>query len=187
MGKVKFKNLTGKLLIASPYTMSGNLFHKSVIYVLSHTSKGSVGLIVNNQVKRLPFKVLLKNADEIPGFMEDMSLPVYLGGPVEPERGFFLHSRDYQTDQHESLAISTSSEIIEDIIQGHGPKYAMFVVGYTGWALGQLEEEIERNLWVVDEYHEDLIFSADNEDKWRIALKNLGIDDALFASNIGHG
>lgn len=184
-----FENLSGKFLIASPYFSFSDVYNKTIIYVASHDAKGSVGLIVNRLASRLPFNSVLKllNDDSNVG---DLILPVYLGGPVEPERGFILHTAEYDENLllkfPDNLAVSSNMKILKDIAHGSGPCDSLFVLGYTGWDAGQLEQEMEKNMWLVSDCNKELLFSKSEEDKWDIALANIGIDNALFAPVAGH-
>ena len=94
MIKQDFSNLTGKILIASPFAMEGNVFHKSLIYVIKHTNEGSVGLIFNHPINNAPANTLFKKIDSKIN-TGDLNLDIHLGGPVEVERGFFLHTGEY--------------------------------------------------------------------------------------------
>lgn len=189
MIKQDFSNLTGKILIASPYTMEGNVFHKSLIYVVHHGADGSVGFIVNRLIKDTPANYLFKKTD--PKLENALSnLELYIGGPMDIERGTFLHSSDYKKNVllpiGSSLAVSANFEILKDIEAGTGPKFYMFLLGHTAWKPGEMESEIENNLWIVAEADEALIFGPDNNDKWSAALANLGLDSSDFAPTIAH-
>lgn len=186
-----FTNLSGKILIASPFVMHNDVFHKSLIYVLAHTKDGSAGLIVNHLMSRMPLKSLLSlinydNDDNV----DDATLSIYLGGPVELEKGFFIHSSEYNKNllfkPQDNIAISSNIDILKDIVNGIGPKESLFVVGYTGWAPGQLESEIEKNFWLVSECDPRLIFANANDQKWNIALRNIGVGDTNFVATAGH-
>lgn len=185
-----FSNLSSKILIASPYMLQNDVFHKSLIYVLSHTSDGSIGLIVNHPVNRMPMKSLFKALDKDIEVGGDLTLPIYLGGPIELEKAFLLHSGDYDKNLllkfHDNIAVSSNAEILKDLANGIGPASSMFIVGYTVWKKGELESELENNFWLVTDCDEDLIFSEVNDQKWSEALKKLGIEDSQFASQIGH-
>lgn len=189
MTKQDFSNLSGKILIASPYVLQGDVFNKSLIYLLSHTKDGSIGLIVNHLVNYTPFKALFKITNDTT-ISNDLTLPVYLGGPIELDRGFFLHSTDYDKNLlfkfHDNLALSSNTGILKDIAAGVGPQKSLFIIGYTSWGAGQLEFELENNLWIASDYDQDLIFSEIIEQKWQVALKRLGIDNSHFASTFGH-
>jgi putative transcriptional regulator len=187
-----FNNLSGKILIASPFMLFGDVFHRSIIYVLSHTKEGSVGLIVNHLVNKMRFKSLFHIIQDtsIDNIDNNLMIPVYLGGPVELERGFFLHSNDYDKNVlfnfHDDLAVSSNVEILKDIYGGSGPKNSLFIIGYTGWEAGQLELELENNLWIISDYDPSLVFSSSPEQKWHQALHYLGIEDTYFASKAGN-
>ncbi|AGJ02825.1 UPF0301 protein [Rickettsia prowazekii str. Breinl] len=89
-------------------------------------------------------------------------------------------------DFHNDLAVSSNLEISEDIAFGKGPKNSLFIVGYTAWKPGQLEEELEKNLWLVMDCSKEFIFAENPENKWHNALKHLGIDEIYFSSQIGN-
>ena len=188
MTESNFSNLTGKILIASPYTMEGNVFHKSIIYVIQHNKEGSIGLIINHPVNHAPANTLFKKMDDSINF-NDLNLDVHLGGPVEMERGFFLHTNEYNKNllfnpKNDDLAVSSNLQIIKDISNGIGPKKSLFIIGYTGWGAGQMEFELENNLWIVADPNHDLIFNEANSDKWHKGLSSLGISKQDFAPEI---
>jgi putative transcriptional regulator len=179
-------NFSGKMLASTPYTLYGTMFHKALIYVLSHTKEGSVGLIVNNPISSLPLSSLTKSANAI---KNDFNIPIYLGGPVDLEKSFFLHSGDYDKDVlfkfQTGLAASANASIIEDIANNKGPAHSLFMLGYTYWYGGQLEFELENNLWIVLNFNYDQIFSEQNEQKWVNSLKTIDIKNFAFASQSG--
>lgn len=190
MGDQIFDNLSGKILIASPYTLYSDVFHKSLIYILSHTKDGSSGLIVNHLMSRMPLKSLFNAVNDTVANDTDMLLSIYLGGPVEIEKGFFLHSDEYDKNLlfkfQNNIAISSNTAILKDIAAGVGPKRSLFIVGYTGWGAGQLELELQNNFWIVSDCDQELIFSESNDEKWVVALKSLGIENAHFTAKLGH-
>ena len=184
MIKQDFSNLTGKILIASPFAMQGNVFHKSLIYVIKHTDEGSVGLIFNHPINNASANSLFKKMDSKIS-TDDLRLDIHLGGPVEVERGFFLHTGEYNKNilfdpSENNIAVSSNSQILQDIADGNGPNNSMFIIGYTGWSSGQLEFELENNLWLISEPNHDLIFLGKSEEKWSKALATLGISTSDF-------
>ncbi len=184
-----FDNLSGKFLIASPYIVFNAPFNKSIIYIASHTKEGSVGLIVNRLVNRMPFNSVLKMLQD-DGFALDASLPIYVGGPTEPERGFILHSDEYDRNlliklSENHLAVSSNVEILKDIAHGNGPENSLFVLGYTSWGPEALEQEISKNMWLISDYNKTLMFSSNDDKKWDRALVDLGIDNSLFYATPG--
>ena len=183
-----FESLAGKFLISSPYAFSSDVFNKSLIYVMSHNENGAIGLIVNRLAQTLPANAVLKLFKDDNNHSE-LSMPVYVGGPVEPERGFVLHTPEYNKnllmDLSGDLAVSSNIEILRDIAHGAGPQHSLLVLGYTGWSAGQLEDELGKNMWIVSHSSSDIIFS-DSEDKWDVALSKIGINNASFSPHAGH-
>lgn len=179
-----FSNLTGKILIASPYTMEDNIFYQSIVYIVHHSDQGSVGFLVNRLIKNPPVNSLFKKA-EFKLDLNILNLKIHIGGPLELERGFFLHSAEYNKNllfklENSELAVSSNIEILKDITSGSGPKHSIFAIGYTGWGAGQLELEIQNNLWLLSEPDYDIIFGDDHTTKWSNALAKLNIDDTGF-------
>ena len=179
-----FSNLTGKILIASPYTMEDNIFYQSIVYIVHHSDQGSVGFLVNRLIKNPPVNRLFKKA-EFKLDLNMLNLKIHIGGPLELERGFFLLSAEYNKNllfklENSELAVSSNIEILKDITSGSGPKHSIFAIGYTGWGAGQLELEIQNNLWLLSEPDYDIIFGDDHTTKWSNALAKLNIDDTGF-------
>lgn len=184
-----FSDLNGKILIASPYAMEDNVFHKSMIYVIQHSQNGSAGLIFNRPLKNLPADTLFKKVNDQLN-LPDLDLEVHIGGPIELERGFFMHSMDYGKNllfkpQDEIIGVSSNTDIINDLANGAGPEKAIFIIGYTGWGAGQLEFELENNLWIVAEPEKDLVFGDLPSIKWDLALSALGISPKEFIPSAG--
>lgn len=179
-----FSDLTGKILIASPFAMEGNVFHKSLIYVVKHANEGSIGLIFNRPVRSALANNLFNKVDANFNF-DNLELNIHIGGPVEVERGFFLHSSEYDKNllfnpNQGELAVSSNVQILQDIATGIGPKNSLFIVGYTGWGSGQLDFELEHNLWIIADPDKELIFSENDSDKWTKALNIVGVSSNDF-------
>lgn len=179
-----YKDMTGKVLIASPFAMEGNVFHQSLIYVIKHAEDSSVGLIFNHPVNSSPNEALFRKVDESIK-IGDLDMDVRIGGPVELERGFFLHSDEYDKNllfqpSEGNIAVSSNPQILDDINVGKGPKDKLFIIGYTAWAPGQMEFELEHNLWIVSEPDNKLIFHTEAQEQWHEALKSAGVAEQEF-------
>lgn len=187
------ESLTGKVLIAMP-GMSDPRFARSVVLICAHGDEGAMGLVVNRPLTGLEFGDLLKQL-EIEPTADARDVPVHFGGPVEPGRGFVLHrARDIGPEDEpegwlrigdSDLAMTTTRDILEDLARGRGPDSAVLSLGYAGWGAGQLEQEMLANGWLTAEASDDILFGADNEHKWQIALKSLGIDPVMLSSAAG--
>jgi putative transcriptional regulator len=116
---------------------------------------------------------------------------VQFGGPVEPGRGFVLHTSDYFSADtslpiDERVALTATLDILRAIAGGQGPRRSLLALGYAGWAPGQLEDEIQRNGWLSCTADEDLLFSNDLDSKYLNALHKIGVDPAMLSSEAGH-
>ena len=78
------------------------------------------------------------------------------------------------------MAVSSNVQILQDIATGIGPKNSLFIVGYTGWGSGQLDFELEHNLWIIADPDKELIFSENDSDKWAKALNIVGVSSNDF-------
>ena len=175
-GAVQAASLTGKVLVASE-GMPDPRFQETVIYLVDHDANGAFGLVVNKPSAIGPIAALLDElgieADEY-GFDVQGSVTLHYGGPVEPDRGFILHSADYEVDGTQQvssgIALTFSSEVLVDIALGQGPRRSLIIFGYSGWGPAQLEGELARGDWTVTDADPDLVLGTDHESKWRRSL-----------------
>ena len=144
--------LANQFLLAMPGMLDDN-FSGSLVYLLEHSDKGAMGLVVNRPtdivLSTLFEKIELKL--EIAPLLDQ---PVYFGGPVQIERGFVLHPTNNKDKYSSSLVVAdgltmtTSKDVLEAVAGGIGPEKFMMTLGYAGWGAGQLEEEISLNGWM---------------------------------------
>jgi putative transcriptional regulator len=173
------QTLTGRLLIAMP-SLTDPRFQRTVVLLIQHGPKGAMGLILNRPRTDLRFASVLENLGLQP--TDDIKdIRVHTGGPVEPARGFVLHSADYNASEgttpvSDLAAMTTTREVLECLATGEGPRSAVLALGYAGWSPGQLEGEIARNDWLVGDPRPDLLFGRADEFKWAAALKTIGVD-----------
>lgn len=183
-------SLAGKIIISTPSANPDSYFAKSVIYIVNHGKDGAVGLVVNRPIKDLPSNFRIQNSwDNNQSLVVDR-IKSYVGGPVNTERGFVLHSNDYQKnviDVNKSVCLSSNIDVLKDISVNKGPKQSLFLLGYCGWEANQLEEEIQDNAWLVVEQDLGLIFNTADAFKWDFAMQRLNITPAYYHShNVGH-
>lgn len=181
-------DLTGKLLIAMP-GMGDPRFATSVIFMAAHSAEGAMGLIVNKPADGVALADVLEQLSEQTE-PDQSALGVHRGGPVEMERGFVLHSDEYQSAL-QTLAISggfaltATLDILEDIASGKGPARALLMLGYAGWGPGQLEAELAMNGWLTCDADKELIFDLEDAAKWAAAVSSLGIDPLGLSAAAG--
>ncbi len=188
--------LDGQLLIAMP-GMSDTRFERSVIYMCAHSEQGAMGIIINKTTPMMRFGDLLSQIDitggedapEPPADLLDM--PVLYGGPVEQGRGFVLHTSDYFTPDSSlpvagNIALTATVDVLKAMAGGQGPQRALLALGYSGWAPGQLENEIQHNGWLTCAADEDILFGIEFEQRYAAALRKLKIDPGMLSSEAGH-
>lgn len=171
-------SLTGKLLVAKP-DMSDPRFRETVIFVARHDKTGAFGLIVNRPLGEVEYATVVKNMGADPQGIEG-NMAIFYGGPVDPKRGFILHSNDYPHPPlipvNDRYSVTISTDIILALANGFGPKKSILAIGYAGWGEGQLERELERNDWVIAPSDEKILFDAKFETKWKRAYDQRFID-----------
>jgi putative transcriptional regulator len=173
------KSLAGQLLVAAPDLQDPN-FRETVVYLVHHDQAGAMGLVVNRVLGTGPLDEMLEGLGMPPDGAADLELRVHYGGPVEPARGFMLHSPDYRAEDtvvlSDLVALTVSPGILQDIAAGKGPRRSLFALGYAGWGPEQLESELAAGAWVVVEPDAELLFDEQPETKWQRAFDRRGID-----------
>ncbi len=179
--------LEGRFLIAMP-GIGDDRFHRSVILICAHSDQGAMGLVINQPAESISFDELLEQLD-IEQNEATASTPIRIGGPVESGRGFVLHSSDYQGETALDIAgkfmLTGTVDILRDIARGEGPSKRMIALGYTGWAPGQLEQEIQQNGWLSSDSVPEIVFGESDDDKWVAALSEMGISPELLSAEGG--
>lgn len=183
-----FSSLTNQFLIAMPSLDDPNFFH-SVTYICEHTEEGAMGIVINH-----PMDLHLGDV------LEQMSIPIdnpaaatqslFLGGPVQTERGFVIHEPVGQWEStlstSDDIAITTSRDILAAIASGQGPMHTLVALGYAGWGPGQLEKEIADNAWLNGPMDKAILFEQPTEKRWKAAASLMGIDLNLLSQEVGH-
>jgi putative transcriptional regulator len=182
-------SLSGQLLVAMPQ-MGDPRFARSVIYLCTHSGEaGAMGLVINKLLGSLTLAELFEQL-QIESGASAKQRPVHFGGPVEPGRGFVLHTADYREKATlpvaGNIAITATLDIMRAIGRGQGPQRSLFALGYAGWAPGQLDAEIHANGWLLVAPDEAFVFDADLDGKWQRALAKLGVDLSSLSSAAGH-
>ncbi|MFB2550898.1 YqgE/AlgH family protein [Ensifer soli] len=186
--------LDGQFLIAMP-GMADTNFARTVVYICAHSSDGAMGFVLNRP-QTLTFPDLLRHLNivedgeiiRLPPMVREFQIQT--GGPVETGRGFVLHSDDYMSESSipvsDDICLTATLDIVRAISSGDGPQRAMMMLGYAGWASGQLEAEIAGNGWLTCPAAEDMIFDRDCAAKYDRALATLGVTPAMLSMEAGH-
>jgi putative transcriptional regulator len=166
------QSLAGKLLVAGD-DMQDPRFVESVIYLIKHDHEGTMGFVINRPIGQSTVDDLLKGLGA-PAAGSKRDITIYYGGPVSGRQGFLLHTDDVTYEKSikakDGILATSQREMLEDLAAGKGPAHFLFILGYAGWAPGQLADEIKSNSWFVVPADKNLIFGKDAEKKWRHAL-----------------
>ncbi|URW76300.1 YqgE/AlgH family protein [Sphingomonas donggukensis] len=179
--------LTGQFLLAMP-GIGDPRFERSVIAMCSHDEDGALGIGVGHLLESISFHDVLKQLDIDPGAAPDV--PMHYGGPVEPRRGFVLHSRDWgggdTIDVAGRWSLSGTHDVLKAIAAGTGPTAWLPALGYAGWGAGQLDEEMTRHGWFTLPGDDALLFETEAEHRWEAGFAGAGIDPRLLATTTGN-
>lgn len=182
--------LSGKLLLAMP-GMADPRFERAVIAMCVHDENGAIGVGIGHKRAGISFRGLLRQLDIDPGEAPDCA--VHHGGPVEPGRGFVLHSADWggqdtlriNGEKGELFAMTGTIDVLRAIAEGRGPKQWIAALGYAGWGEGQLDEEMTRHGWFAAPAEIRILFDTPTDERWGASFKSAGIDPRLLASETG--
>ena len=179
--------LTGQLLLAMP-GISDTRFEKAVIALCAHDAGGALGIGIGRLMPSIRLRTLLEQLKIAPGEAPDA--PIHLGGPVEPQRGFVLHSRDWGGEDSVQVAsrwvLTSTLDVLRAIAAGEGPSRWIVALGYAGWAPGQLDGEMTRHGWFVTPANDGIVFDTPVDQRWAGAFAAAGVDTRLLASDTGH-
>lgn len=149
-------------LIARPGMPDPN-FHDSVVLVIRSARAETTGVIINRPMNR-------SLADLLPGKrFESFTDPIYFGGPVTPQGLLAL----FQSDKYSGPAVPMLPGVYlavlpdsVDALLNKPPAKIRFFSGYSGWAPGQLQEELERGDWLVVDADAKTVFERDTSRLW---------------------
>ena len=191
--------LTGKLLLSMP-GIGDPRFERAVIAMCVHDENGALGLNVTTVADGITVRGLMEQLDVDPGSTPE-DAPVMVGGPVEPGRGFILHSPEYAgagtilvagavvgsvaAASEARWALTSTLDILSDIAAGRGPRQWLAVLGYTGWGSGQLDRELTRHGWHAVDGDTSLIFDTPYDARWPRAFGALGINVGQLSATAG--
>ena len=183
------QSLQGQFLLAMP-SMGDPRFLRGVVYMVAHDSDGAMGFIINKRAEGLSLGDILKDMPETVAKTGLVNLPVYVGGPVQNDRGFVLHTSDYEKTQNSlsqelPIALTQSADVLVDAAHGRGPEKMRLFLGYAGWGPGQIEGELQDNAWLVCEANIAEIFTLQSDDLYEKCVAAMGIDLALLSNEGG--
>lgn len=155
-------------------------FQRSVILMIEHGEAGSMGLVINRAAPLSLGELAKGQSMKIaPAHVREN---VFVGGPVEPQRGFVLHDCDAIEEKHEvvpGLYLSFTLDALQPLLQSDSSKIR-FCLGYAGWGPKQLEKEIAAGAWLCTEAAVEATLDAEPDDLWDATLRGMGLNPALI-------
>ena len=180
-------SLAGQFLLAMP-GIGDPRFERAVIAMCVHDARGALGVGVGQTVSGAGLHGLLDQLDIPVGQAPDV--PIHRGGPVDLQRGFVLHSLDWQGDDSlvvgDVWALTSTLDILRDIAAGQGPAHFLVAMGYAGWSEGQLDGEMTRHGWFATPGNGALLFDTGAGERWAAGFAQAGVDVRLLAGTTGH-
>ena len=181
-------SLAPALLLSMPQLLDPN-FARSVVLLCKHSEKdGAFGLVLNRPL--VTTGTVMVHLD--PPVTTDRELDLWIGGPVEPQRSWILvgggpeHREISGAAQiSEGIYLSTSPNLLRRLLEPDPPKNARLVIGYSGWAPGQLENELAESAWLLSDVDADLVFHTPADQMWERAIRRLGADPASLTMSRG--
>ena len=163
----------GNVLVSVPLS-GGFYFDRTVILLVNHNEKGSFGIVLNRSLP-ITLRDIFSDAEKTHD-----GIPIFNGGPVEMDNLFALHT--YGDLIKGSLPVTDglyfggfSLELFESLQDDLlDENLIRFYLGYAGWSAGQLESELNKNMWIIGKFQEKLLFHNDNEKCWKMAVTALG-------------
>jgi putative transcriptional regulator len=171
-------SLAGKLLIASP-AIEDPRFRQAVILVCTHNEEHAMGIVINKA----------SDGDSLPALLDQLGVDgddapedahVLVGGPVSRDRGFVLHSEDYDSDGAtlsicDGVCLTATRDVLHAMASDTPPERYVLALGYSGWGAGQLEQELAENVWLVGIPDTALVYDPSLDTKWSRALARIGV------------
>jgi putative transcriptional regulator len=166
------RSLKGQFLIATP-EMQDPRFDHAVILMVQHDRNGALGIVINRPLGEKPLADILAAFGKMDTAAAG-NVPIFLGGPVQLQVSFVIHDSDYRRPDtlaiDARLAATPGSDVLDDIALNQGPAKSLIAFGYAGWAPGQLEGELSRNVWYTAPADPGIVFDDDRGKVWENAV-----------------
>jgi len=183
--------LCGQMLLSMP-GIGDPRFERAVIAMCVHDDEGALGIMANAPIAELTVRQLMEQLNVDPG-VTPAAARVMVGGPVEPSRGFVLHTSDYEGQSTilvtgpggRCWSLTSTLDILKDIAAGKGPRRWLSALGYTGWAAGQLDEEMTRHGWHAVPGDAGVLFDTPFDKRWPLAFGQMGINVGQLSAVAG--
>lgn len=159
-------SLAGQLLLANPVLRDPN-FRRTVVLLSGHDADGAMGVVLNRPLGRQLGEL---NTDFAVSPLA--GVPLYAGGPVDPEHLIIVTWQWIPAEQAFQLNFGVEVSQAGELIGRPGLTMRAFL-GYSGWSKGQLEHELRRDTWLTTPVQGDWLIKLDGVPLWRSLLVHL--------------
>jgi putative transcriptional regulator len=171
------------LLLSMPQLQDPN-FARTVVLLCDYGAEGAFGLVLNRPTD-MPASGMVRLE---PPVTNGNDLPLWIGGPVEPERGWILLATQPPSDFkiiRDGLYLSTSQTLLRDVLSTTPAPRARIIAGYAGWGPGQLDRELAASSWLMTTVDLDLVFDIAADAMWETAIRRMGADPSMLTTSHG--
>lgn len=164
----------GDLLVAEPFLREQYFNHAVICLVDYEPSSTAMGIVLNNLTDHTLQELL-------PGVTVAKPIPVFCGGPLSSDRLFFMHTLgDLIPDSRricDKLYIGGDFNTLLSVVNDGYPIEGnfRFFVGYSGWDISQLEDEIAHNVWAIASPRDgENLLEGQNDSYWHRIVRSMG-------------
>lgn len=171
------------LLLSMPQLQDPN-FSKTVVLLCDYGPEGAFGLVLNRPTD-MPASTMVRLDPPVAGGND---LPLWIGGPVEPERGWILLGEEPREEfkrVRDGLYLTASQTILREVLEASPAPRARIIAGYAGWGPGQLDDELAHSSWLMSDVDLDLVFDTPAAAMWETAIRRLGADPSMLTTSHG--
>lgn len=174
------ESLRANLLIAVPQLPDKN-FYRTVVLIIQHDEEGAFGVVLNRPSNLTISSIWEKIADE----PCDNPQPINVGGPVQGPL-IAVHTDDSLSENEifPDVYFAAQMENLDQLVRQRSKPFLVFS-GYSGWASGQLESEVEAGGWLTTPASYEYVFS-DVDDLWKTVASDIGFDIMTHDMGIKH-
>jgi putative transcriptional regulator len=171
------------LLVSMPQLQDPN-FARTVVLLCDYGPEGAFGLVINRPTDA-PATSMVRLEPPVVGGND---MPLWIGGPVEPQRGWILLGEEPAVEFkfiRDGLYLSTSPALLREVLATQPAPRARVLAGYAGWGPGQLDEELAQSAWLMADVDLDIVFDVPAPAMWETVIRRLGADPSTLT--MGHG
>ena len=177
------ESFTTTLLLSMPQLQDPN-FARTVVLLCEYTPDGAFGLVLNRPTNVAASEMVRLDPPVVGG----NNIPLWIGGPVEPQRGWILLGDEPHTEFkliREGLYLSTSPTLLRHVLEASPAPRARVLAGYAGWGPGQLDAELAQSAWLMADVDLDIVFDVAADVMWETAIRRLGADPSSLTTSHG--